>query len=246
MKISFNTVTWYSKLAAVIVFVGLVPALMFYIGKEYGEVTTLAERPAYVAPEHPVVAAPKAVSAPAQLKFFALDPHKSDYSTNVVGYFAYGNFLIDMPRWVIDYWKETNLENGGMKFAVVTDEPVDFGDITIALATTTEIYNAETLYMNEFPASIKRVCISGARCEIPESDVSIVTSEILIGTIGDTRIYHIARLVPHGQIQDSFFIDGKELTATVHFSSSKENYSVYEAKVKEFVQGIGKGGAVRG
>ncbi len=37
MKIHFNKVTWYSKLAAVIVFVGTF-ALAFYLGVQYGSV----------------------------------------------------------------------------------------------------------------------------------------------------------------------------------------------------------------
>ena len=36
MKIVFNKVTWYSKLAAVILFLIVVPVLTFYIGEQYG------------------------------------------------------------------------------------------------------------------------------------------------------------------------------------------------------------------
>lgn len=36
--IKWNEVTWYSKLLAIIFFVGVFPVLCFYIGKEYGEV----------------------------------------------------------------------------------------------------------------------------------------------------------------------------------------------------------------
>ena len=42
MSIKFHTVTWYSRLAATIVFIFMVPALMFYIGRQYqGTVDTL-------------------------------------------------------------------------------------------------------------------------------------------------------------------------------------------------------------
>ena len=37
MKIEFNKVTWYSKLAAVILFLFVVPFLSFYFGEQYGE-----------------------------------------------------------------------------------------------------------------------------------------------------------------------------------------------------------------
>ncbi|MEI8061920.1 MAG: hypothetical protein WCG97_01325 [bacterium] len=35
MTIKFNKVTWYSKLAALILFILVVPTLTFYIGREY-------------------------------------------------------------------------------------------------------------------------------------------------------------------------------------------------------------------
>ena len=39
MKIVWNQVTWYSKLLAVILFVFVIPALTFYIGMQYGEIS---------------------------------------------------------------------------------------------------------------------------------------------------------------------------------------------------------------
>jgi hypothetical protein len=39
--IKFNEVTWYSKLIAIIFFIGVFPALCFYIGNRYGEVKEL-------------------------------------------------------------------------------------------------------------------------------------------------------------------------------------------------------------
>ena len=37
MKIKFNEVTWYSKLAAVIMFILVIPALTFYLGMKVQE-----------------------------------------------------------------------------------------------------------------------------------------------------------------------------------------------------------------
>jgi hypothetical protein len=37
MAIQFKTVTWYSKLGAVILFIGVIPALTFYLGQKYQE-----------------------------------------------------------------------------------------------------------------------------------------------------------------------------------------------------------------
>ena len=36
--IQWHEVTWYSKLSAIILFIGVIPALCFYIGEQYGEV----------------------------------------------------------------------------------------------------------------------------------------------------------------------------------------------------------------
>ncbi|MDB5188927.1 MAG: hypothetical protein JWM92_525 [Candidatus Nomurabacteria bacterium] len=33
--VKFNEVTWYSKLAAIIFFIGVIPVLAFYIGTQY-------------------------------------------------------------------------------------------------------------------------------------------------------------------------------------------------------------------
>lgn len=37
MKIVWNKVTWYSKLVAILFFIFIVPIIVFYIGKEYGQ-----------------------------------------------------------------------------------------------------------------------------------------------------------------------------------------------------------------
>jgi len=48
MRIKFNEVTWYSKLAAVVLFIFIIPALTFYIGKEYQKTNdVLASIPKY-------------------------------------------------------------------------------------------------------------------------------------------------------------------------------------------------------
>jgi len=38
MEIQWNEVTWYSKLAAILFFVGVLPVLTFFMGMEYREV----------------------------------------------------------------------------------------------------------------------------------------------------------------------------------------------------------------
>ncbi len=42
--IKFNEVTWYSKLAAIIFFIGVLPALTFYIGIQYEKTQEVARQ----------------------------------------------------------------------------------------------------------------------------------------------------------------------------------------------------------
>lgn len=62
MIIQFNTVTWYSKLGAVILFILVVPTLTFFIGREYQKtVDVLHDAPATdtsETPSTPVVSPP--------------------------------------------------------------------------------------------------------------------------------------------------------------------------------------------
>lgn len=46
----WNTVTWYSKLGAVILFLFVVPILTFYIGREYERTIEVLERPSVLEP----------------------------------------------------------------------------------------------------------------------------------------------------------------------------------------------------
>jgi hypothetical protein len=44
--IEWNTITWYSRLAAIVFFVGILPVLNFYIGVQYQQTTAALERSA--------------------------------------------------------------------------------------------------------------------------------------------------------------------------------------------------------
>jgi hypothetical protein len=44
MTIQWTTITWYSRLAAIIFFVGILPVLNFYIGVKYQETTTALQQ----------------------------------------------------------------------------------------------------------------------------------------------------------------------------------------------------------
>ncbi len=260
MNIKLHEVTWYSKLAAIVFFIGVLPVFAFYIGKEYGEVMSLASMPLYVAPASSSASATLsptpvllqgAATSTRNLRFFTattlLTGHGGTYG-NIIGYFARGNFFTYIPQWIPDNWSMKDLPGYSIKFSpkVPEGETVDFSDIVVSVATTTEKYNAETLYSKEASTADKTSCLVGSRCEVRDPSDSIITSEILLSTVGDTRIYHLAESLSDGTIQDRFFIDGRDLTATITFSADKDTYPLYENKIREFVQGIGKGDAVRG
>ena len=61
MNISFTTVTWYSKLGAILLFLLVVPTLCFFIGERY-EVTRMAIESASIAPHVSTPAAEPEVS----------------------------------------------------------------------------------------------------------------------------------------------------------------------------------------
>ena len=66
-----------------------------------------------------------------------------------------------------------------------------------------------------------------------------------MNTEGDIRIYHTER-VATGRIYDTFYLDGNGKTAVIRFDADQENYSTYGPKIREFVEGLEKGGEVQG
>lgn len=59
--IEFNKVTWYSRLGALVLFIGVIPAVAFYLGMQYEAVmeesTTLPQLVVKTAPEKPIATA---------------------------------------------------------------------------------------------------------------------------------------------------------------------------------------------
>ncbi len=51
MNIKLNKITWYSKLAAIIFFIGILPIVTFYLGKEYGEIIAGENVPTFISAE---------------------------------------------------------------------------------------------------------------------------------------------------------------------------------------------------
>lgn len=159
---------------------------------------------------------------------------KSNNQSTVVGYIAGGAFVFNnLPAWIVENWKTTNKEGDVITFTPreeISDR--DFSDIVMEIATTTEQFNADYLY-NSYSKS------QGMNAG------KLLIAEIFFNSAGDTRVHHVQRLFGTG-IEDTFYIDGNGKTVMITFKASPDNYVRYGAKIKEFVQGIGKGGIPQG
>lgn len=154
------------------------------------------------------------------------------YSSNIVGYIAGGAFIIDWPNWVTEHWETITKENGDLVFTpneVVVNR--DFSDIVLRIGTTTETFNADSLYDHDIKETLTE------RGEV-------LISETLFNKF-DSRMYHVQRL-NDGRVHDVYYVDGNNKSAIVTFDVDQNDYAVYGAKVKEFVQGIGKGASEQG
>ena len=152
--------------------------------------------------------------------------------SNVVGYFASGAFVTDLPEWISQNWMSPESAPDTVIFTPRdTIASRDFSDITIVSRDTSEIYNAEYLFEdNKLHA---------------RGEGKLVNSEVILNETSDMRIYHIERSLL-GMIYSTYYIDGNGKTAEITFSASEATYFPYSSKVKEFIRGLSKGGEPRG
>ena len=153
---------------------------------------------------------------------------------NIVGYFAGGAFGWYVPDWLVEKWEMKKIEgdphNQGMIFSPKEAVLAYISDITMYVGTSTETFNAETLFENQ-----KRT--------------GVVMSEIVLNKHGEggttitmetnTLIYHI-QLEDRGRMTDIYYINGHDKTLSVSFSSDEEYFHEYSAKIRDLVEGIGE------
>lgn len=145
--------------------------------------------------------------------------------SNVVGYFAGGAFITEVPNWMADNWYSKS-EYGVTTFAPrPSNLHKDFSDIVILVSTTSETMNAEYLYGTE-------------------KDTADV-AEIILGKKGEFRIYHIEN-IDSGTVFSRYYIDGNGKTGIFTFSADERNYYKYNVKIKEFIYGLSVGEEIRG
>ena len=80
--------------------------------------------------------------------------------------------------------------------------------------------------------------------DIADND-ALILSEVILNSAQDTRIYHVERKM-NDRIFDTFYVDGNNKTAQVNFDYSYANYKIYSPKIREFVEGLGKGSVPQG
>lgn len=161
-------------------------------------------------------------------RFFTSNTPAGNEVSNVVGYFAGGAFLTYVPQWMVENWSSGSNVDGSVTTFSPKDSykaTKDFSDIVIKASQTDETYNAEWLFQSNKSNSL--------------------VAEVILNVEGDMRIYHIEKQ-DGDNIQETFYIDGDKKTGIFIFSASQENYYKYNVRVKEFIQGLRKGGVARG
>lgn len=172
--------------------------------------------------------------SPSVAYLFESKPRDPMYS-NVIGYFAGGAFAWYVPDWLVENWTiesvEDNPNDGGMVITPkvpVINSPIS--DIVINVGTSTEYFNAATLFDKEKSGN---VIIS----EVLLNKHTEGGMTIIIETT--TRIYHVQKEID-GTVHDLYFMDGNGKTAEISFSADKDNFPIYATKIRDLVEGIGE------
>lgn len=168
---------------------------------------------------------------------FLFDSQKDPYHGNIVGYFAHGAFSIYIPQWMYQNW-DIHIPDVG---ETTTISPKtgrigsDFSDITMRLSTSTELYNAESLYESD----LKERSLNS----------TLVNNEVLlsrpgqggttINTEDNTRIYHETWTLGD-RTYDYYYLNGKNLTLEIDFNVKTEFYAEFADHIRDFVEGIGE------
>lgn len=155
--------------------------------------------------------------------------------SNIVGYFANGAFGWYVPDWLVENWTMKKIEgdpdNQGMTFipnADIADGSIS--DITMYVATSTETFNAETLFENQ-----KRAGVVASEVVLNEHTDGML--KITMET--NTMIYHV-QTQDRDMMTDIYYINGYGRTLSVSFSANKKYFQAYSAKIRDLVEGIGE------
>lgn len=229
--------TYKRALPGIIILIAiLVVSTIYWSGKK-----TIVTKPEIIAPAPSVSNAPENATANETTSssdvvaervadgFDAFSSSPSAGSSNVVGYFASGGFVMYLPDWTAEHWMTEKGENpDSLVFVprIAANTPRDYSDIDITVNPTDELMNAAWLYEK------------GRNAPLPAG--SSISSEVMQNEVGDMRIYHITT-VDANKFYETFFLDGNGKTAIITFSANKDAYLEYSTKVKELVRGIGIG-----
>ena len=170
---------------------------------------------------------------------YLFESNKEEQYSNIVGHFGYNSFAWYVPDWLVQNWRmvKKDKEDLNMVFTpkeVIKDSPIS--DIVMEITTSTEIFNAETLFQNEK----RNGDVFGEILLNQHTDGNL---KILIEA--NTRIYHI-QFENGDNMSDIYFIDGHDKTLKITFSADKKNFLRYSMKIRTLVEGIGGIKAIQG
>lgn len=231
MNIEWNKVTWYSKLAAIVIFIGIFPALTFYIGKQYGEVGILSNEPVYNSPDISHVnlnadSSPRVTETTSEQTdenpFIARGQHE-DHSVERF------DFSLEIPDWMNENWIWGRFYYLNDTWEITPKKliPGFPNGIYFYAENIAEEYNAETIYTyRQTPEVIKAYG-------------KPVLTEIFLNNDQNIRIYHLE--YENGDtITDDYYMDGENKTIKVEVTINKENYATYSTEFRKFLQGFQK------
>ena len=163
-------------------------------------------------------------------------------TSNIVGYFGGGAFAWYVPDWLAENWiiptpKFSEVMNMAPK---IRDNPEDFSDIVFDVASSTETFNAATLYEAEASSTEPSALINQEVVLNKHTEGGLM---LVIET--DTHIYHIQKSV-QDRIKDIYYIDGNGKTLMVTFDARADIFPQFSAKIRNLVEGIGEVKAPQG
>ena len=184
--------------------------------------------------EIPLTITPAKIVIPSYSYLFK--DNREPMTSNIVGYFAGGAFAWYVPDWLIENWSMQNsTSSDGMDISPkIRQNSNDFSDIIFSISTSSETFNALTLYENELQSV---------------SSSTQVTNEVLLNqhTEGgitmvietDTRIYHIQESAGN-RTKEIYYIDGKGKTLVVSFEAKTDIFPQFSPKIQSMIEGIGE------
>ncbi len=170
-----------------------------------------------------------------QINYAYLFEKGSSEESNIVGHFGEGAFGWYVPSWLVANWVDVTPEGGlGLIFAPkVRHDSEQFSNIVIEVGTSTEAFNAMTLYdMNIAKSAPSDIVITEVLLNKHGASDLQITMET------NTLIYHIEKKVSN-DVLDTYYMDGNGKTLIVSFRARADIFPQFSTRIRDLVGGIG-------